>query len=253
MSGAKKQRGFTIIEVTLFLAISSLLLATLVFGMQRMVSQVRFNDSINSLTAYVQAQYEEVRSGVNPRGIGDVCGGGADSAPGTTKCLLIGKVMQFSLGSSNVQTSYVVASDTTGVTEKDSDHQALLHSKLQVISTGQETYEIQWGATFEKGRIFTGTTADVDTIAILRSPVSSQILVYTYKSGKPITDAINGTGNGAGTLNQQSAYLIKSAEAFGARGAGVCVDPGNISSAVHSVMPLEINSTDAQIGAACAK
>lgn len=259
----EKQRGFTIIEVSLFLSLSALLLATLIFGMQRMVSQARFEDSVNSLTSFIQSQYEEARSGINPRSVGDIdaaCNGavGVASAPGTSNCLLIGKVLHFNQDSSDVRTSYAIA--TTVPDSSLSDQAALEASNLIEPDVGQQTYEIQWGAEFTMGRLLnppTGlpaTASEVDTIAILRSPVSSQVLVYLYKdSAQPLSQKIAGpTGAGAGVLNQQGVFVIESMEAYSLRNAGICIDAGNISTAVHSIMPIDTTNNETMV-AACAR
>ncbi len=265
MRGANKQRGFTIIEVSLFLAITGLMIATLVFGMQRMISQVRFNDSINSLTAYMQSQYEEVRSGINPRDVGvNICNtSSTESAPGSTNCLLIGKVLHFNQSSSVVETAYVVAKNVPALEELSglSDQAALLKTTL-VAETSETTQDIQWGATFERGTTYGSAASfsptDVNTLAIMRSPISSQVMVFAFNA--PDDSAFNdlkaklaGAGDAVDTLNQSSVYLIKSPEAYGLRSAGICVEPGSVGSSVHSVMPLGLTANNAEIVAACGK
>ncbi|MCL1930148.1 type II secretion system GspH family protein [Candidatus Saccharibacteria bacterium] len=88
----KRQRGFTLIEVLMFLAISGALLGLMIFAVYRMIAGARFSDTITSAASFVQLQYEEARSGVRPEGE-SLCGD--DLQPGRSDCLLLGKAIVF--------------------------------------------------------------------------------------------------------------------------------------------------------------
>lgn len=246
MSGANNQRGFTIVEVSLFLAVSALLLSTLVFGVQRMISQARFNDSIDHLTAHIQAQYEEVRSGVNARDFGGEVPGCTTAAPGTSNCLLLGKVMYFEANSSRVTTRYVIAKSGSGLA--NSDLEAIKNSEPTVIENAQEVVNIQWGATFKKGVIYGDYVDNFNALAIIHSPISSRVYVAPFYAGNV----------GASPLDYLNyihpmMLVIESAEAWGARGAGICIERGDVSSTVHSVMPISPNITSEEATGACGR
>jgi prepilin-type N-terminal cleavage/methylation domain-containing protein len=88
----KRQRGFTLIEVLMFLAIGGALLGLMIFAVYRMIAGARFSDTITSAASFVQLQYEEARSGVRPEGE-SLCGD--DLQPGRSDCLLLGKAIVF--------------------------------------------------------------------------------------------------------------------------------------------------------------
>jgi type II secretory pathway pseudopilin PulG len=251
MGGMKRQRGFTIIEVSLFLAVSALLLSTLVFGMQRMIGQMRFNDSVNSLTAYIQSQYEEVRSGVNTRGKGAITG--CSDVSGTSiNCYMIGKVLIFNKDQSSVESKYVISKTTRLIDESMTDDAAVKDSNLTMVDSGAETTEIQWGAEFIGGRLFSSSDATLAnsavSIAILHSPISSRVMLYYSTSTANMTEIMAGA-----QLDQPFGLIIKSQENFGAKAAAICVEASGISSAVHSVMPVDADIKSGGLKSRCAQ
>ena len=69
-----KLKGFTLIEVTLFLAITALLFIGIAMGMQNSVSQQRYNDSTQNFLEFMRSIYSKVS---NPQTVGD---GNSDEA-----------------------------------------------------------------------------------------------------------------------------------------------------------------------------
>lgn len=62
-----RARGFTIMEVSLFLALSALLLMGVMFGITRSISHHRFNDTVNDLNEVLRRSYSEVINVQNSR------------------------------------------------------------------------------------------------------------------------------------------------------------------------------------------
>ena len=62
-----QRRGFTIIEVMLFLAISGFLLIGLMVGVTTTVARQRYNDSVQDLAEFLRSIYSEVINIQNPR------------------------------------------------------------------------------------------------------------------------------------------------------------------------------------------
>ncbi len=62
------RRGFTLLEVSLFLAISGLLLVGIIAGTQNSIVAQRFNDSVQNYIEFLRAVYSEVN---NPQSPGD--------------------------------------------------------------------------------------------------------------------------------------------------------------------------------------
>src|SRR6266536_3229274 len=95
-----RAEGYTIIEVSLFLGISALMLAIALVGTGLSIRTTRFADSTRSLHAYVQQQYDDLLNGVNSRLGNEACNSGVISTatpqtPGTSNCLYMGKLILF--------------------------------------------------------------------------------------------------------------------------------------------------------------
>lgn len=250
-----REGGYTIIEVSLFLAISASLIL-LVAGLQSMVARQRFQDTMTSLRTTIQSEYEEVRSGINSRlGGADIAGCGSDgagTAAGSSVCLATGKLIQFAVDSSDVTISYVVATGTIPANDgTKTDEQALGAMTLKVVGAASatatsdaaakpQTAKIQWGSEFAGGWTIpdSGTpTGGVSSIAILRSPISSAVLVFAF-TANPVDNDSGVLSLANGVINTPVALLVRNADS-GFKGAAVCVDRGASSSAVRLAIPAE--------------
>lgn len=187
LEGAK---GFTIIEVTIFLAISGLLLLAMFLGTGTIVSQQRFKDTTDNLQSFVQSQYEEVVNGVNTRTSGVVCGVSVTD-PGRSTCLLLGKVLTINPGNATIQASYVISTAALNGAEAD-DREKLVQASLKVVDAGQSTYELKWGATISQATRSTTALSlpgrgTIDTVAFVQLPDSGRIVQLYYKNTKGYT------------------------------------------------------------------
>ncbi len=108
----KSRKGFTIIEVTFFLAISGALLAMVIAGTSTAVARRRYNDAVNDLAEQLRNAYSAVINVENGR-IGDenssrfcsvtsafndvgsfsVNGKHTDNFPGRTRCAVYGQLL----------------------------------------------------------------------------------------------------------------------------------------------------------------
>jgi hypothetical protein len=257
-----RQGGYTIVEVSLFLAISASLIL-LIVGLQSMVARQRFQDAMTSLRTTVQSEYEEVRSGINSRlggvNITGCANDGVGNAAGSSQCLATGKLIQFSVNSSDVKTSYVVATGTIPANDgTKTDEQALRAMSLKVIGAASattttdaaakpQTTKIQWGSEFAGGWTIPDSgepTGNITSIAILRSPISSAVLVFAFTA-----NPVNGSGVlslTSGVVNTPVALVIRNAD-NGFRGAAVCVDRGSSSQAVRLAIPAETHGINIPI------
>ena len=316
MKRMKRQGGFTIIETSMFLAISASLIF-LTLGLNVLVARQRFNDTMNSLRTTLQSEYEEVRSGINTRlggasGLGgttcSTVGGGTTGAAGTSKCLALGTLIQFNTdltstpNKNSIKISYIVGagpSDGTidsasttlwpnGWPNNDSvntlsDMAALVNTKLWVVGNSSSynvwttdataqprTVKLQWGGEFVAGWNWTpgndSSQKSVQALAILRSPVSSAIMVVPLSNTNPVSTTtgvvtLPSTGTGAAatinTLNTPMAFIINNVYP-GLPGAAICIDAGAISQAVRLVMPatpseftLPVTPSVSKLGALC--
>lgn len=192
---ASSSEGFTVIEVVLFLAISGLLLLMVFVGTGTMAARQRFSDATDNLQAFLQAEYDEVRNGVNIRQVTAACPGELPGVqPGASaQCLLLGKVIKFDDDTGQVITSsYVVSTqklrdDVVYTT----DSEKFTAATLEVLSTGRVTYEPKWGANVSRVTRSTASLSPapgrgtVNAIAFLKVPDSGRIVQFYYMTGSP--------------------------------------------------------------------
>jgi len=202
------KEGFTIIELTIFLAISGLLLLIMFTGTGMIASRQRFTDTVDSLQTFFQAQYDEVVNGVNVRDSGISCSADGPTAvlPGKSKCLLLGKLMTISADGSTIQASYVIS--TQSITTQTTDKEKLKASSLQVVPNGQKTYELKWSAAVSTATRSTSLPSgngrgDINSIAFLRIPDNSRIIQLYYKdvSGNATNGLTNAVSNDDAAYN----------------------------------------------------
>ena len=95
-------RGFTIIEVLMFLAISGVMFTIAFWGTQSTQDNVRFRDSLNSIEAKLREVFDNVDDGYFANSGGYECTpSGSDwvssgSGGGNSSCIFIGKEIHFS-------------------------------------------------------------------------------------------------------------------------------------------------------------
>lgn len=180
-------KGFTIIEVTIFLAISGLLLVAMFLGTGTIVSQQRFKDTTDNLQTFFQSQYEEVINGVNTRDSGTVCGA-SSTDPGRSKCLLLGKLLTVSADGATIKAQYVISTASLSGSEMG-DKAKLVQSGLKVVDTGQSVYELKWGAALSQSTRSTSSMGlpgrgAIDSIAFIQLPDSGRVVQLFYKNTK---------------------------------------------------------------------
>ena len=112
----QRSEGYTIVEVSLFLGISALLLTMALVGTGLSIRTTRFTDSTRSLHSYVQQQYDDLLNGVNSRFGTESCTGGnvntgVSQTPGTSNCLYMGKLVVFTQNASTVTSYNIVGTE----------------------------------------------------------------------------------------------------------------------------------------------
>lgn len=192
-------KGFTIVEISLFLAISTLLLAGLMTGITITVQQQRFTDSLNATQSFLQQQFNETQYTLNNRPIDNCTNGelgGADPAtnPGGSSCMVVGKFID--LGGavtpgddesqivisniiSNVQLPVNYKNRTDFPSLRDLIGAPQLETKM-VDNENRQTFTVPWGAQFTK--IVEGDNPaialDSRYLALIKSPITGTTSVY---------------------------------------------------------------------------
>lgn len=248
----RRQAGYTVIELSLFLGISALLFTIAIFATGNTIRNARFTDSGRSLEAFVQKQYDNIINGVNPRTNELSCSGGVvsdDSSqdPGTSDCLLMGKLLLFQVGSPTITSYDIVANDPGididyGKTDEQliaQDYQPRVVSNVNVLST-----DISW-QTPVFGIKRTSDEQATNALALIRSPRSQRIIAYSYEEGPQPTDGLllsvvsDPALNSAKTVN----FCIRSPDGLGAP-AKLEIGPGSNQSAARVVFDIDSEDCD---------
>ena len=207
--------GFTLIEVTLFLAITGLLFIGIAAGVQNSIFQQRYNDSVQNFAEFLRSIYSQVSNVESDKTVG---GGRSDQA-------IYGKLVTFGesknlAGDPNTDNAifvYTVVGDiedkfgSTGDTWKD-----LGELNINVVSYKEETdgkygvslagitesYVPRWGAKIEcidsggrssKESYFCGKDDNSfnGSLLIVRHPRSGTIYTYVYNFPIEVNDVMH--------------------------------------------------------------
>ena len=201
------RRGFTLVEVSLFLAITAVIFVSIAVGTQNSIFQQRYNDAVQNFAEFLRSMYSQVTN-VQSEGYG------------RSEYAIYGKLVNFEEdeNGNNKITTYNVIGD---VAEDDLDNGNVLDrlKKLNadvVLNKGVgegieykpvgfvEDYRPRGASQIqttkgwdEKYEVFTGA------LLIVRHPSSGT--VYTYSSNEPIKDVdgyIRGLNSGLSVENQ---------------------------------------------------
>jgi len=214
MVGIERQRGFTIIEVVLFLAISGLLIVLLVAGWTVRINTERYRDSVTTLQSFIQQQYNLVYNVENDRSDQLACTGNAEvvdgsSLKGQSECVLLGRyiTMIASGDDTRLTVSPIVGLDAP---LDDGDGGKTLPELLvdpykakvvsQDIGLSENELIVPWGAAVVDGQNM--------TIAILRDPQTGAVHTYSVGTEAPL----------ASILSQQPDIIEQE--------RSICLDPG---------------------------
>lgn len=184
-------RGFTIIEVMLFLAITAGVFAALMIGVNAGITQQRYLDSVRSYKALLQNQYSEVLTTRNADiedwkcsddGDGSVVSSTSRDSRGTSKCVIIGRAIQMSDGGRKVTVSSVTGYDSAASDTDSDDITAIKAYNPKLSEFDSETIEVDWGAHLTSANEQGNRPASTAMILILRSPTTGVIKVFTSES-----------------------------------------------------------------------
>ncbi len=222
--GQQRSEGYTIIEVSLFLGISALMLVMALVGTGLSIRTTRFTDSTRSLHNYAQQQYDDLLNGVNSRSGAEACTSGViDTAtpqtPGTSNCLYMGKLMVLQQNSSNIVTYNIVGTEPANPDYSKSDEALIYDFTPTIVRTvGVQTYNVPWLATISGSKRIIDNKA-VDAFALIRSPRSTRIVSYVFKepsANYAIAPLINpGVAANANNISKPANFCLSSADGLG--------------------------------------
>lgn len=183
------ERGFTIIEVVLFLAITGALLAGLMIGVNSGITQQRYLDSVRSYKGFLQNQYSEVLNTRNSRDNEwrcDASGAAPDATsnvkPGTSDCVVLGRKIQITNNGKLLRVANVtgqLSAAAAAANGRSEDLTAYRPKVLPSSSSESESWEVDWGSRLRLNATSDFSVGDEPVILILRSPGSGIIRVFT--------------------------------------------------------------------------
>lgn len=226
-----EQRGFTVIEVVLFLGISALLLLVAFSFTSATLRNTRFTDTTKSFQGFVQEQYTRVQTNSlslnTPAGRRPVCvqngavtGENTTNAAGTSSCMLLGAVLDFATGGTTVTITPLL-----GYTKADT--QTFAGVNPQLWAEARETYPLAWQATIAKkvsvrmadiANVATNTDQSINRIIIARNIQSEAINFYTTSQSVALTTALD-TAATSNIRNVPTLICIQSDDGGALRGA----------------------------------
>lgn len=185
--GIKNTHGFTIIEVMLFLAVSGLLAVGILASSGMAINQQRYRDSVDSLKSVLQEQYSQTANTTNSRSGDESCTNAVVTRPpddvsnpqarGTSRCLLMGRLLVIGADGKQITTSNVVGYRTSLTADEEATGIEELKQNyvLGVSKEGQVTDEVEWGArVVEPGT----ATAYPLSAMVIRSPLSGSVMTF---------------------------------------------------------------------------
>lgn len=215
-----REAGFTIVEISLFMAITGLLFMIAIAGTGNAIRSFRFTDSGRSLEAFAQKQYDDILNGFNNRSSTVSCSGGTidtstSQTIGSSNCLLMGKLIVFRANDPNVTIYNVIGTEPAGVNYNQSDDALITAFQPRTVtSTAVTTYSIPWGAK-PTGFKRLGDSIATNGLLLLRSPKSARIISYTFVVPPTVpTDLTSVVGNVANN-SKATNFCIKNAEGLG--------------------------------------
>lgn len=185
--GAHTQRGFTIIETMLVLAITGMLVAGVFVGIGTSINVQRYRDSVQSLKNVLQSQYSELSSVLNDRSSQWSCdpqAGTSDAGTsdrGQTDCVLLGRLVTIDQGDLSI---YTVLGRSVGSASTTNDITSLTSNYILNVSSVEVVRDsLEWGAAIAWPSSGAGnrspTTPRQLSVLYVRSPDSGQIYTFT--------------------------------------------------------------------------
>lgn len=147
---ARRAQGFTIIETSLVLAITGLIVFGILFGIGNALNSQRYTDAVNQMVDFFRGQYTQITSTVNDRAPNTTtCTPSGDGIRGASDCLLTGRIVRGS--SDGVLRVYRLIAKTDpsrnpSITITNNDNEILAAATLSQDPTIIDSYSPEWGA-----------------------------------------------------------------------------------------------------------
>lgn len=224
------RRGFTLLEVSLFLAITGLLFVGIAVGVQNSLYQQRYNDVVQGFAEFLRTAYAGT---TNVQG--KLTGGGRTEQAIYGKLVTFGESTTMS-GEENdrgIVYSYDVVGDL-GEVETGNTLSSLKLLKANVVTASSdggiepagivEEYRPRWNSVIEM------TTCNMDeclfkgAVLIVRNPRSGTVYTFAMEGTTiEVNEALRASGEGSGVPDLLGAFL--GGTGFSVRQVDFCVNP----------------------------
>lgn len=186
------ERGFTIVETVLFLAITGALFAALMIGVNVGIVQQRYLEGVRSYRSLLQDQYSAAMNVVNEQdGSTMPCPSGYSPARGMSDCVILGRAIRIINNGAEVEMSSIIGTDTSINTSNTPDVEAVRNYNPKIASFDRQTIEIDWGLTLKTTTSAASSQDSQAIILITRSPVSGLPMIFTSeRMPSPLRDII---------------------------------------------------------------
>lgn len=185
--GTRASAGFTIIETMLFLAISGVLVATLIVGTGASINIQRYRDAMTTFKSQLQEQYSYLSSVQNVRQTGWTCDAqanpvaGGEKLAGQSECVVAGRYITINRGDT---TTYTILARQVSRAAAANDVLALRNNYvLNIDRNNAETRKLEWNTQIAWPARGVGSQTPVVprslAIMIVRSPESGQVYTFT--------------------------------------------------------------------------
>lgn len=227
--------GFTIVETMLFLAITAFLIMGVLIGTGTSINIQRYHDSVSSLQSFFQEQYSEVANVDNDIDIESMeykCPGYEVLPVGQSDCVILGKFIKVpdADNTSKISTRSVIGKIPANLNSLQNDTEVFKQYSIQVSPVGDNTYDLEWGASVAGTLEENHGQSKVFSMLILRSPVSGIIRTFVYNNNNsPVGDLSIGD-----ILGEASSLT---------RGLKLCVDSNGLFTGARSAVVIAPNAT----------
>jgi len=222
--------GFTIIETMLVLAVTGVLVSTLLFGIGATINNQRYKDSVVSLKSLLQSQYAMTNAVSNPRTANWTCNATAKPiqnangiTPGQSNCVLIGRYL--SIVGGQVASATVVGYENSTASATDEVSQIRNNYTLGISTDTIDASTLEWGAAIAWPVSGTGsrspTTPRSIALLIIKSPTSGTSYTFTSDTVYDI-DTIT-------SANLKTMMVTNTSTAPGQMQRTLCVDPNGVT------------------------
>lgn len=189
----RHSKGFTIIETSLVLGISGLLVVMVLWGIGTSLKRQRYTDSVNQVTDFFKGQYEALSSIRNDRpqnfscstgGITDV---GAGETVGASACSIVGHILRSSDGKNIDIYQAIAQADLSGSSSLSNDPAIDILRQSDIVQSKDKigTYNVEWASELLDPA--TSKSAQFSML-IARVPILGTVGMY-YRDGSDSTVA----------------------------------------------------------------